>query len=69
MKIKEYEIPEDLAMMVIEHISPACVLLSEGGLGKSYLVQTLVEKYCPKSHVYHSGHITPLAYGQRVESH
>lgn len=61
MKILEHKVAEDLVMMVIKKISPACVLISEGGLGKSYLVQTLILEHCPKNSVYHTGHITPLA--------
>ena len=59
MKIKEYECAEDIVNMVIDRIAPACVLISRGGLGKSYLVKTLCEEKCPDDYKYFSGHITP----------
>jgi hypothetical protein len=61
MKILEHKDAEDLVMMVIRQMAYACVLISEGGLGKSYLVQTLLMEHCSKNSVYHTGHISPLA--------
>jgi len=58
MKIKEYEYAEDLVNMVIERNAPACVLVSEGGLGKSYLVKTQCEEKC-NDYEYFSGYMTP----------
>jgi hypothetical protein len=58
MKIKEYETAEDLVNMVIDHVAPACIIVSEGGLGKTYLVKTLCEEKCP-DYKYFSGHMTP----------
>lgn len=66
MKIDEYKYAEDLVMMVIKGYNPSALLISEGGLGKSYLVKTLCNKHCPDSHHYHSGHITPLALYQKI---
>jgi len=61
MKINEpeYQYAEDLINMTIKKLAPACILKSEGGLGKSYLVKTLCAEKCPKRYEYFSGHITP----------
>lgn len=59
MKIKEYEYVEDFVNMVLQGLSPACILVSEGGLGKSYLVRTICEEKCPDKYVIFRGHITP----------
>jgi len=61
INIPKYQYAEYLVDMVIKKISPACILESEGGLGKSYLVQSMVEEQIPEEYEYHSGHITPLA--------
>ena len=49
MKIEnpKYQNAEYLVDMVIKRKSPAVVLESEGGLGKSYMVQSMVEKQIP----------------------
>ncbi|MCK4349115.1 MAG: hypothetical protein KAW47_10915 [Thermoplasmatales archaeon] len=61
MEIPEYQDAKDLIMMVIKRKAPATILVSKGGLGKSYLAKTLVEEYCPNDYEYRTGHITPLA--------
>ena len=48
--------------MVIHKYAPACIIISEGGLGKSYLVRKKLENQCKQDdYIIHSGHITPLA--------
>ncbi len=48
--------------MVIKRFVPACILTSEGGLGKSYLVRKMLKDQCKKEDFeIRSGHITPLA--------
>jgi hypothetical protein len=59
MKIKEYELAEDIIRMVLERLIPSCILKGEGGLGKSYLANTMCEEHCPDNYIYFSGHITP----------
>lgn len=61
LKIPEYERAGYLVDMVIKKDSPSCTLVSEGGLGKSFLVRTMLEQQKKKDeYVIHSGHITPL---------
>ena len=47
MEIPEYQDAKDLIMMVIKRKAPATILVSKGGLGKSYLAKTLVEEFVP----------------------
>jgi len=62
MKIEEYETVEHIVKMVIKRLAPACILVSEGGLGKSFMVRSLLsEELNEDEYVISSGHITPLA--------
>jgi len=56
--------------MVIKGDSPACIIKSEGGLGKSYLVRKMLNQQCnPDRYEIRSGHITPLALYKLLYEH
>lgn len=56
--------------MVIKKLAPACILKSEGGLGKSYLVRKKLKEHCkPDEYEIRNGHITPLSLYKLMYGH
>ena len=69
VNIKKYENFRHIVNMVIKGNAPACIIRSEGGLGKSFMVRKMLLDQSERSYIVKSGHITPLALYKLLYEH
>ena len=69
VNIKKYENARHIVNMVIKGDAPACIIKSEGGLGKSFMVRKMLLDQSERSYIVKSGHITPLALYKLLYQH